>query len=136
MRSQPLRLLAATVVAGVLALATALVPSAAMAKRQGADLLLNIYEGLSTSGPVLAQVILTCAPDGGTHPTPLNACDSLRGVDGDFGALPPTGEACPLIYDPVTVEAEGYWYEWEIYYAHTFSNRCEAAVETDHVFLF
>lgn len=88
------------------------------------------------------KVTLTCTPDGGTHPDPKAACDSLRAVGGNFKRLPSTTDFCPLVYDPHTARATGSWQSSPmgptllVDYEETFSNRCFAAVGTDNVFNF
>ncbi|MFC4006789.1 SSI family serine proteinase inhibitor [Nonomuraea purpurea] len=67
---------------------------------------------------------LTCDPDGGIHPRPHQACDVLRDVDGYFVDLDVDPGPCPLIWDPVTVEARGHWYGRPDFYAHEFPNEC------------
>lgn len=87
-------------------------------------------------------VKLTCTPDGGSHPTPVAACDSLRAVGFDFDQLPSTGTPCILIYDPHVAKATGSLQMSPtgpvrlVEYEETFSNRCVASVETDNVFNF
>lgn len=86
-----------------------------------------------TDGP--SRVLLTCSPDGGTHPSPTEACESLRAVGGQFARLPTVPDMfCPMIYDPVRVEAFGRWGGRWVSYSEVFGNRCEAAVGTDMVF--
>lgn len=93
--------------------------------------------------PPADTVTLTCNPDGGTHPTPRDACDSLRRVNGHFELLPwhPT-IGCPDVWDPHTARATGYWQSAPrgpirtVRYEETFGNRCEAAAATDLVFGF
>lgn len=81
-------------------------------------------------------VTLTCGPDGGTHPNPGEACDSLRAVDGELGDLPNTGDPCPMDFDPVMARVYGYWGDEPVVYAKVFSNDCVAAASTDDVFAF
>ncbi|MFC4112277.1 SSI family serine proteinase inhibitor [Nonomuraea zeae] len=68
---------------------------------------------------------LTCAPDGGFHPRPREACDALRSVDGWVGDLDVDPGPCPRIYDPVEVEVTGHWYGRREPYYEEFANRCE-----------
>lgn len=88
------------------------------------------------NGGSTTTVTLFCNWDGGTHPTPKEACDSLRAVNGEFTALPDTGGFCPLIFDPHTARATGIWQDRLVSYEETFGNRCFAAVGTDNVFNF
>ncbi|MEV0620722.1 SSI family serine proteinase inhibitor [Nonomuraea sp. NPDC050404] len=70
-------------------------------------------------------MLLTCDPDGGLHPSPLQACDELREVDGHFPALNVDPGPCPDNWDPVVVEANGNWYGRPNSYYKRFSNSCE-----------
>jgi hypothetical protein len=82
-------------------------------------------------------VTLTCNPDGGTHPDPVRACDSLRDAGGDFKRLRPDSTvACIFVYEPVQAYATGQWRGRVVTFAHTYGNRCSAAVESGHVFDF
>lgn len=130
----------------VLPTLTALVPTAPAAAGQttapagppppGAVLTLTIRRGTSPHGPLLAAVTLTCDPDGGSHPRPEAACDSLRAVDGRLGNLPTDTYLCPLYVDRVTGRATGYWRGTRVRFVHTATNRCALARETDQVFGF
>jgi hypothetical protein len=98
---------------------------------------------LESDSQAVDRVTLTCGPDGGTHPTPEAACDSLRGVGGAFEQLPDVpGVACPTVFDPHVARADGFWIERRggpvrgVRYEQTFGNRCDAAVGTDNVFDF
>lgn len=102
-----------------------------------ADFTLTITSIGSASKSRSAQLTLTCDKDGGTHPTPTDACDSLRAVEGNFRLLPRVdGVACPEVYAPVRVEATGYWRTFQVEHSEVFGNTCEAAVGTDNVFNF
>jgi hypothetical protein len=98
---------------------------------------------LASPTPGRDTVTLTCGPDGGTHPTPKAACDSLRRVGGNFNRLPNVpGGGCPAIFDPHLARATGYWQQSPtgpvivVDYSETFGNRCRAAIGTDNVFRF
>ncbi|WP_344970241.1 SSI family serine proteinase inhibitor [Salinactinospora qingdaonensis] len=102
-----------------------------------------VESDLSTKAPVLSKATLECTPDGGTHPTPGDACDSLRAVGGNFDQLPTAPETyCIALYDPVTVVVKGHWQSSPmgpvrpIDFKRTYSNSCQAAVQSDHVFAF
>lgn len=87
-------------------------------------------------GPSM-RVVLACNPDAGSHPDPRGACDELRKVKGDFERLEPDGPvACTDQWDPVTVEAIGYWGDRRVSYTEWFENPCWAAVLTLDVFRF
>lgn len=82
-------------------------------------------------------VTLTCDPDGGTHPDAATACNSLRAAGGDFKRLRPDPTiACIFVYEPVQAYATGQWRGRSVTFAHTYGNRCSAAVESGHVFDF
>ncbi|MEW9532043.1 subtilase-type protease inhibitor [Microbispora sp. NPDC049125] len=86
---------------------------------------LAVARGEGTGTPE-RHVTLTCAPPGGTHPSPAEACRALDKVGGDPARFTPAGgKVCPLIYDPVTVTASGIWDGKHIWYQHTFGNNCE-----------
>jgi Subtilisin inhibitor-like len=123
-----------------------LVPAALLALVAGAgtaqaapgspSFILTIHNGEDVSGPVLAQVTLTCEPPGGTHPNPVAACRALQSVGYDFSLLPPArGQFCPEIFQPVTVEAKAPTGLKDLF-VKTYPNRCFAAVDTDDVFAF
>ncbi|UBU10811.1 SSI family serine proteinase inhibitor [Nonomuraea gerenzanensis] len=67
---------------------------------------------------------LTCDPDGGFHPFPRAACGALHEVDGYLARLDVDPGPCPLIWDPVEVEATGHWYGRPNSYYEEFPNRC------------
>lgn len=103
----------------------------------GADLVLTIYPASPTTGAAFKQVTLVCDPDGGTHPSPVTACDSLRKVAGYFEKLPNAqGSACPAVYDPVTGVATGTWQGRKVEFQRTMYNACALAISTDNVFKF
>jgi len=70
------------------------------------SLLVTVRE--SGSSPALSWS-LTCNPDGGTHPDPVLACDTLSGTRNPFAPVAP-GTMCPMIYyGPQTATISGYW---------------------------
>ncbi|MTE19484.1 protease inhibitor protein [Streptomyces sp. TRM43335] len=84
-------------------------------------------------------VVLRCSPaPGGDHPAPERACAELRAVDGEFASLVETDgdRFCPMVWDPVTVTADGVWDGRRVSYSHTFANSCVMADATDRVFAF
>ncbi|MFP8962393.1 subtilase-type protease inhibitor [Streptomyces nanhaiensis] len=88
---------------------------------------------------VLRAAVLSCSPvPGGTHPAPAEACGELRSVDGEFASLVESGRdrMCPMVWDPVTVTADGVWEGRRVSYAHTFSNACVMADAAPAVFSF
>lgn len=115
------------------------------ADRPAARLELSLSPGADVpAGEVSANTVtLTCSPDGGTHPTPQAACNSLRQVGGDFASLPWIPDLnCTDQYDPYTGRATGYWSQHpgdpvhDVDYTKTFGNQCNASVGTDRVFAF
>ncbi|WP_068756299.1 SSI family serine proteinase inhibitor [Thermobifida cellulosilytica] len=127
--------------AAALAVAACLVPltSTPAAADSPADdphafltLVIQPLEGTpSSQGDVLT---LECGPDGGTHPTPEAACDSLRAVDGDFEALPTRFALCPPVIWPVRFIAVGHWDGRGVYYSRVMGDRCSGSAATDGVF--
>ncbi len=87
--------------------------------------------------PADRTAVLSCDPAGGTHPEAGWACAEIAMTGGDLTTLY-VGPArpCPLIYDPVTVTAHGWWQGQEISYTATFGNKCMLNVETGPVFAF
>lgn len=71
-------------------------------------------------------VTLNCAPTAsGTHPAAFQACAELRGVGGDFDALPArNGVLCTRQFNPVVVTVEGVWQGKRVAYERTFANEC------------
>ncbi|MVU77378.1 protease inhibitor protein [Nocardia sp. ET3-3] len=127
--------------AGVGATALVVVPSA---QAQPADpapsaLTLTIAQGESLDTAASQRtVLLVCAPTVlGTHPDAASACDELSAAGGDFEQL--HGHPmrfCPMIYDPVTVAADGVWNGNPVSYRHTYPNKCGAENRSVHVFDF
>ncbi|MGW7101906.1 subtilase-type protease inhibitor [Streptomyces sp. NPDC054838] len=77
---------------------------------------------------VVRASTLSCAPTAqGTHPDPKAACAALAGTAGALDTLlaaPDPNRVCPMIYDPVTVTADGVWQGRRVSWKHTFSNTC------------
>ncbi|MGK5451374.1 subtilase-type protease inhibitor [Streptomyces radiopugnans] len=91
------------------------------------------------TAPERRSAVLTCPPGPtGTHPAPGRACAALRSVDGKVGALveTDTDRICPMIWDPVTIKAEGFWEGREVSYERTFANSCVMEGATGPVFSF
>lgn len=78
--------------------------------------------------------VLTCRPDGGTHPHAAAACAALRRSGGNIGAMPVRDTMCTKIYAPVVAEASGTWNGAEVRFRKTYANACELAARTDAVF--
>ncbi|MGH3750863.1 MAG: SSI family serine proteinase inhibitor [Micromonosporaceae bacterium] len=96
----------------------------------GADILsLSIQSGEG----LRRQASLTCAPIGGTHPSPREACAQLASVSGEVGRLPSQDGACTMEIAPVTVTATGQWNGQSRTYHRVFTNLCEAVHATGGV---
>lgn len=88
----------------------------------GAVLTLSLQEEADSA---TTDTSLECEPAGGDHPQPRSACEQLAEFDGDFEAVDAqSGDACVLIYAPVTVTAEGHWRGDVVDYEETFPNKC------------
>ena len=73
---------------------------------QPSSLLVTVRESASSAA---LSWSLTCYPDGGTHPDPVQACDTLSGTRDPFAPVPP-GVMCSMIYyGPQTATISGYW---------------------------
>ncbi|WP_101258189.1 subtilase-type protease inhibitor [Streptomyces barkulensis] len=102
-------------------------------------LVLTVGEGEDpATATVLRATVLRCSPaPGGTHPAPAEACDELRSADGEFASLLEPGDRmCPMVWDPVTVTADGVWEGRRVSYTHTFPNSCVMADTAPAVFSF
>ena len=123
-------------VAALLAALTAPAGAAPRTTSPAAVLMLTSNPG-ETVSPAAKRVLLTCAPDNGTHPAPRASCAVLAAADGIISALRISRDAiCPMIYDPVTVSAIGVWLGRQIRERMTFPNRCVLIAETGPVFRF
>lgn len=82
--------------------------------------------------------VLTCNPDGGTHPDAAAACRTLASAHGDFHALPTahSNVMCPQVYKPVVFTAHGTWHDRPVQFQKKFPNACQASVQTGQVFKF
>ncbi|MFP8940155.1 subtilase-type protease inhibitor [Streptomyces fenghuangensis] len=130
--------LAVTCLAGSAATATAS-PAQPEGLHAPSALVLTVGKGEDpATATVLRAVVLSCSPvPGGTHPAPAEACGELRSADGEFASLVESGDRmCPMVWDPVTVTADGVWEGRRVSYAHTFSNACVMADTAPAVFSF
>jgi hypothetical protein len=133
-----MRTIRATILGGLILLATAAPTGAALAasgtaaEEPRARLTLTVAGGT----PSITQVVeLTCDPDGGTHPNPADACAALRDVAGDASLLRmPEDTMCPGIFDPHTVLLSGVWEGRTISYKGTFANKCLLQATTGALF--
>ncbi|MGK5497937.1 subtilase-type protease inhibitor [Streptomyces sp. URMC 125] len=126
--------------AGAAATAAPAAPEGAGGLYAPSALVLTVGKGEDpATATVERAVVLNCSPaPGGDHPAPEQACAELRSVDGEFASLIEDGgdRFCPMVWDPVTVTADGVWDGRRISYSHTFPNSCVLAGATDRVFVF
>lgn len=94
---------------------TALIPTAMLS--------LRVHNGSTVNDPVVAEVDLVCDPDAGSHPNPTAACTALRTVGGRFEDLPPRGDMCLKLHQPMTAVVEG-WYGAPKRFTRTYGNGC------------
>jgi hypothetical protein len=132
------RLLCSALVACAALAPTGAIPAHADADaRQVASTLLFTIASGETPPQTGKTAVLGCEPAGGTHPHAQEACEELGKVDGDFDALSVDPKrVCPLVYDPVTVTAEGWWHGRMVQYAKTYGNVCQLEGTTGPVFQF
>ena len=114
--------------------ALVLAATAAPAHAQGAQGLLRLTITPITGRPT--SVLLTCEPDGGSHPRPAEACAALRTAFGDLNRLPDQGRVCTLQYDPVTAKAVGVWHGHGVIFRKRYGNACILHSALDPVFQF
>lgn len=103
----------------------ALGPARSPASRVRA-VILTVADG-EKAEPVAHSAFLNCAPIGGSHPSPAEACQALARIGLDPSGLRTADgtELCPMIYSPVTVTANGIWDGKYFQYQRTFGNACE-----------
>ncbi|MFF4364960.1 subtilase-type protease inhibitor [Streptomyces sp. NPDC001594] len=106
-------------------------------------LVFSVSQGDDVAGAtVLRAATLSCMPTAqGTHPDPKAACTALNSTGGTLDRLlaaPDTNRACPMLYAPVTVTADGVWQGSRVSWKHTFSNSCamSATLNGNAVFAF
>ncbi|MER7368838.1 SSI family serine proteinase inhibitor [Nonomuraea wenchangensis] len=115
-----LRTAAALCAAALVAVPLAASPASA-ATQAGADLVITVT---AAKGGGAYRYLLTCDPDGGSHPRPGDACRTLQSVDGTVEELDVDPGPCLHVYAPVDVKVVGGWYGRRIAYHHEFPNRC------------
>jgi hypothetical protein len=117
-------------VAAVLLLAAA---APAPAGRATADhLFLMVTTGDGGSGDTRGTLLMCEPPQG--HGRAAEACAQLAAVGGDIGSLPPADVFCPMLYAPVTAQADGEWNGRPVEYRQTFPNGCVMGARTGAVF--
>jgi hypothetical protein len=128
-------------VAGVLALTAG--PAAASTPHSlyaPSALVLTAGQGESaTTATVERAVTLTCNPTtGGTHPDAEAACADLERAHGQPALTlnDDSDRACPMIYAPVTLTADGVWEGRRVSYERTFPNSCVADSRVTTLFDF
>ncbi|QIS18858.1 subtilase-type protease inhibitor [Nocardia terpenica] len=103
----------------------------------GPDLSALILTVTHGNSPVRTAVLM-CAPMAlGTHPQVTSACDELNAVGGNFDAL--RGQPmrfCSMLYDPVTLTADGFWHGAPVSWRQSFPNQCMATNHSNYVFTF
>jgi hypothetical protein len=78
----------------------------------------------SGSSPAMSWS-LTCYPAGGTHPDPVQACDTLSSVPHPFAPVPP-GVVCSMIYyGPQTATISGYWQDQPVSAQYSRVDGCQ-----------
>ncbi|WP_433855659.1 subtilase-type protease inhibitor [Streptomyces kronopolitis] len=137
--------LGAALVLGTLATTAQAVAAPAQPARTGglyapSELVLTMGQGESrATATVQRAVTLTCMPkSGGSHPNAIAACNQLRTVAGDFGAVTaaPSTRLCTKEWAPVVVTADGVWQGKRVSYTYTFANPCTMTDGRGSVFDF
>ncbi len=134
------RLIGRTMLAAAALAGAALTPALAGAEPAPApaDSLINLSAYEEGRAGTHRTAVLTCDPNGGTHPNADVACAKLAGADGKFQDLGAqnNNKACPMDYRPVTYTAEGTWRGKPVEFEQKFANDCVAAAHTGEVFKF
>ncbi|MFJ9098514.1 SSI family serine proteinase inhibitor [Streptomyces sp. NPDC102405] len=105
---------------------------AAPAPSTGDHLFLTVTRGDGRSGDTRGTLLLCDPPQG--HSRAAEACAQLAAVAGDIGSLPPADVFCPMLYAPVTAQADGEWNGRQVEYRETFPNGCVLGARTGAVF--
>ncbi|MET9730709.1 SSI family serine proteinase inhibitor [Streptomyces sp. NPDC006458] len=128
----------ANAVRGGLLAAALLVAGAAPAQAthqesfQGNWLYVSVTHGDTRSSDTRGTLLMCDPPQG--HSRAAEACEQLAAVAGRVEHMPARGEACPMVYAPVTAQARGQWNGMPVEYTRTFGNECELADLTGSVF--
>lgn len=90
---------------------------------------------LSTVQPagVPQHRVLTCGPDGGSHPAPALACGQLRRAAGYPAWIPAEPGPCTLELNPTRLAARGWWAGSPRSFHGVYSNPCVAIRDTGGV---
>ncbi|NJC68551.1 hypothetical protein HC031_02255 [Planosporangium thailandense] len=88
------------------------------------------------AAPVTRLAVLTCDPAGGNHPAAASACEELSAAAGDIANISQDSGFCTMIYDPVTVTAQGWWQGRPLTYRATYANTCMLHRQTRSLFRF
>ncbi|MQY13118.1 subtilase-type protease inhibitor [Streptomyces sp. RB5] len=111
-------------------------PSESFRQPEAASHLILIAQE-TRSGDPLDVAYLECAPPGGTHPTPREACGELRKAGGDFRKLDHKRGRCTREFNPVRLYAYGNWQRKDVkFVSKVYPNRCEANLATANVFKY
>ncbi|MFF1308625.1 SSI family serine proteinase inhibitor [Streptomyces sp. NPDC058307] len=113
-------------------LLAAAAPATAGSSAAGDHLYLMVTTGDGRSSDTRGTLLLCDPPQG--HGRAAEACAQLDSVGGDVDALPPADVYCPMLYAPVTVQADGEWNGRPVEYRRTFSNGCVMRARTGAVF--
>lgn len=98
-------------------------PPPASAPPVPTDVTITVDDGAGT----VAEFTLTCAPEGGDHPTPAEACSALAAGTAAF-APPDPNQACTEIYGgPQTATVRGTLNGAQIQGQFSRANGCEIA---------
>ncbi|MFJ5120596.1 SSI family serine proteinase inhibitor [Kitasatospora sp. NPDC088548] len=128
------RLVASAAVAVVITTTLGAAPATRPASADSLGLL-QLSVTRDEDGSLVENFVLTCDPNGGTHPDPDAACAALTAADGDFDRLVGDPDRfCPDYYDPVTADAEGEWNGQRVAWQKTFTNQCFLERATTPVF--
>lgn len=134
------RLIGRTLLTATTVLGTALTPVAAAsaAPETPQSGYLNLTVKPDNQARDARASLLTCNPNGGTHPHADAACKGLDAANGDLNQLnaEKANAMCPMVNKPITVTAHGMWQNRSIRFEKTFSNACIAQSETGQVFQF
>ncbi|GGW64310.1 hypothetical protein GCM10010503_46870 [Streptomyces lucensis JCM 4490] len=126
----------ATAAAGALLAAGLLAAGPARAAthdtQPGNWLYLTVTKGDARSGDTRDTLLLCDPPQG--HAKAADACTQLAAADGDIGRIPARNVFCPMIWAPITVQAQGRWGGRTVRFEETYASRCVMTARTGAVF--